>query len=180
MINQNSTLSIDTFIEKVLYDKKKGYYSQKNPLGIKGDFITAPLVSPLFSEMIAVWVISFWMKLGKPKKFSFVELGPGNGEFCKTLCRTLGNFPELRNSIKIYLLEKSKKLIKVQKKSINDKNVIWIKTLDQIKHGPVLFFGNEFFDSIPIKQFKVDKSKVFEKFIHFEKGKLELGDSSVT
>ena len=69
MINQNGTLSIDTFIEKVLYDKKKGYYSRKNPFGIKGDFITAPLVSPLFSEMIAVWVISFWIKLGKPNIF---------------------------------------------------------------------------------------------------------------
>ena len=72
MINQNGTLSIDTFIEKVLYDKKKGYYSRKS-LGIKGDFITAPLVSPLFSEMIAVWVISFWMKLKKLKKFSLLN-----------------------------------------------------------------------------------------------------------
>ena len=173
MIRHNGIHSVEKFIEIALYDKDFGYYVRKNPFGKRGDFITAPLISPLFSEMISIWIISFWIKLGKPKKFSFVELGPGNGEFCKTLCRTLGNFPELRNSIKIYLLEKSKKLIKVQKKSINDKNVIWIKTLDQIKHGPVLFFGNEFFDSIPIKQFKVNKSKVFEKFLHFEKGKFK-------
>ena len=30
----------------------------------------------------------------------------------------------------------------------------WIKNLDHIKNGPVVFFGNEFFDAIPIKQFK--------------------------
>ena len=41
------------------------FHSEKN-----GDFVTAPLISPLFSEMISVWVISFWIKLGKPKNFS--------------------------------------------------------------------------------------------------------------
>ena len=103
MIRHNGIHSVEKFVEIALYDKDFGYYVRNNPFGKRGDFITAPLISPLFSEMISIWIISFWIKLGKPKKFSFVELGPGNGEFCKTLCRTLGNFPELRNSIKIYL-----------------------------------------------------------------------------
>ncbi len=167
---KSGTFPIDVFIENALYNKKFGYYSLNIPFGKKGDFVTAPLISPLFSEMISVWVISFWIKLGKPKNFSFVELGPGNGAFCKTLCRTLKNFPEFNKSIKIYLLEKSQKLIKVQKNLIKEKNVIWIKNLNDIKNGPVLFFGNEFFDSIPIKQFEIYKSNVCEKFIKFEKG----------
>tara|TARA_A100001015_G_scaffold285353_1_gene352766 strand:- start:1275 stop:1664 length:390 start_codon:yes stop_codon:yes gene_type:complete len=115
MINQNRIHSVEEFIEKALYDKKLGYYSRYNPFGKKGGFITAPIISPLFSEMITVWAISFWIKLGKPKKFSFVELGPGNGIFCKTFCKTLENFPEFKKSIKIYLFEKSSKLIKIQK-----------------------------------------------------------------
>ena len=87
MNNLNGTHSIDKFIESALYDKNYGYYSKKNPFGKQGDFITAPLISPLFSEMILIWVISYWINLGKPKKFSFVELGPGNGSFCKTFCK---------------------------------------------------------------------------------------------
>ena len=119
MINLNGILSIDKFIERALYDKKFGYYSQNNPFGKKGDFVTSPLISSLFSEMVSIWVISFWMKIGKPKKFSFVELGPGNGAFCKTFCNTLKKFPEFEKSVKIYLLEKSEKLIKTQKNLIN-------------------------------------------------------------
>ena len=61
MINQNGIYSIDKFIEKALYDKNFGYYSQSNPFGKKGDFVTAPLISPLFSEMIFIWIISFWI-----------------------------------------------------------------------------------------------------------------------
>ncbi len=173
MIDQNGTLSIDEFIESALYDKNFGYYSQKNPFGKKGDYITSPLITPLFTEMILVWAISYWIKLGKPKKFSFVELGPGNGVFCKIFCMTLKKFPEFKKSVKIYLLEKSKRLIKIQKNFIKDKNVTWIKNIQQIKNGPILFFGNEFFDSIPIKQFKVENSDVYEKFIQLEKGKFK-------
>ena len=173
MNNQNEIFSVDKFIERALYNEKIGYYSQNNPFGKKGDFITAPLISPLFSEMIAVWAISFWIKLGKPKNFSFVELGPGDGAFCKTFCRILKNFPKFKRSVKIYLFEKSPKLKKIQKNLINNKNIIWIKSLNEIKTGPVLFFGNEFFDSVPIKQFKKNKSEIFEKFLQFEKGKFK-------
>tara|TARA_Y100000816_G_scaffold239722_1_gene186110 strand:- start:1730 stop:2776 length:1047 start_codon:yes stop_codon:yes gene_type:complete len=173
MNNQNEIFSVDKFIERALYNEKIGYYSQNNPFGKKGDFITAPLISPLFSEMIAVWAISFWIKLGKPKNFSFVELGPGDGAFCKTFCRILKNFPKFKRSVKIYLFEKSSKLKKIQKNLINNKNIIWIKSLNEIKTGPVLFFGNEFFDSVPIKQFKKNKSEIFEKFLQFEKGKFK-------
>ena len=173
MINQNCTYSVEEFIERALYDKKLGYYSQRNPFGNDGDFVTAPLISPLFSEMISIWIISYWVKLGKPKNFSIVELGPGNGAFCKTLCRVLKNFPELKKSTNIYLVEKSERLAKIQKNLIKDKNVFWIKKLSHIKKGPVLFFGNEFFDSIPIKQFKVKKFEIYEKYLNFENGKFK-------
>ena len=48
----------------------------KIPFGKTGDYITAPTISNLFSEIIAIWFISTWEKLGKPKKFNIVELRP--------------------------------------------------------------------------------------------------------
>ena len=140
MIYENGTYSVDEFVESALYDKNYGYYTKNYPFGKKGDFVTAPLISPLFSEMISVWIISFWIELGKPNNFSFVELGPGNGAFCKTFCRILESFPDFKKSVKIYLLERSKKLIQIQKNEINNKNVIWVKSLNQIKTGPVRYY----------------------------------------
>ena len=63
-------IPIDEFISNVLYDKTHGYYSKKIPFGKNGDFITAPEVSFLFSEILAIWVISFWEHLKKPKNFN--------------------------------------------------------------------------------------------------------------
>ena len=63
---KNDLVTLDKFIEESLYDKEHGYYMKKNPFGKSGDFITAPSISILFSEMIAIWVISFWEKLDCP------------------------------------------------------------------------------------------------------------------
>ena len=72
-----------------MYDKKNGYYMNNNPFGVIGDFTTAPNISRLFSEMIAIWIISFWKSLGCPKKFNLVELGAGNGEMMRIILESL-------------------------------------------------------------------------------------------
>ena len=79
IFKDKKSLPLNTFIDKALYNKKYGYYSKKNPIGAKGDFITAPLISELFGEMLGIWCIAFWEKLGKPKNINIVELGSGEG-----------------------------------------------------------------------------------------------------
>ena len=70
---QKFNIPLDEFINLSLYDKDHGYYMKKNPFGKKGDFTTAPNISRLFSEMIAIWIISFWQNLGSPKNFNLIE-----------------------------------------------------------------------------------------------------------
>ena len=86
-------IPLDEYINLSLYDKKKGYYMKKNPFGEKGDFTTSPNISRLFSEMIAVWILSFWQNSGSPRNFNLVELGAGNGEMMKIIIESLKNFP---------------------------------------------------------------------------------------
>ena len=99
---------LDKFINFSLYNKKFGYYMKKNPFGKKGDFITAPNISRLFTEMIAIWIISFWKSLGSPKKFNLIELGAGNGEMMKVLTESFENFPDFLKSCNFIIHEKSK------------------------------------------------------------------------
>ena len=162
-------IPIDEFISNVLYDKTHGYYSKKIPFGKNGDFITAPEASFLFSEILAIWVISFWEHLKKPKNFNVVELGPGNGLLNKIMIKTFKKFPKFFNSSKIYLYEKSKKLEKIQKKLLHKENLKWLKNFKSIKKGPVIFLGNEFFDAIPIKQYEIIENIDYERFVKLNK-----------
>ena len=159
---------IDKFISNALYNKDFGYYSKKIPFGKDGDFITSPGISSLFSESIALWVISLWLHMDKPKTFNVVELGPGNGLMCKTLLAVFKKFPIFFDSVNIFLYEKSKKLKKLQKNNLNSKKVKWIENFNTIKKGPIIFLGNEFFDAIPIKQFKKINNILYEKYVKLE------------
>ena len=38
------------------------------------------------------------------------------------------------------------------------------RQFDNIKNGPIIFFGNEFFDAIPIKQFLIERNTIKEKY----------------
>ena len=161
--------AVDKFFQNILYDKKNGYYATKQPFGEKGDFITAPNISNLFSEIIAIWMVSSWHVLGKPKNFNIIELGPGDGNLTRILLKVFKKFPKFNRAKKIYLYEISNFLKNLQKKNIKNNKVQWIKNFKNIKKGPVIFFGNEFFDAIPIKQFKIKNGLLFEKFYTLNK-----------
>tara|TARA_B100000029_G_C17456237_1_gene916815 strand:+ start:169 stop:1230 length:1062 start_codon:yes stop_codon:yes gene_type:complete len=169
ILKEQKSIPIDQFINLALYNKKFGYYMKKNPFGKKGDYITSPLVSNLFGEMIAIWCVAFWEHLGKPKKISIVELGPGDGSLCVDLLSAFKNFKEFYNCLNIKLLEKSNILQKIQKKKIKNKKVKWLKKINDINHGPIIFLGNEFFDSLPIKQIYKKNNIFFEKHVKLSK-----------
>ena len=98
---KDKLIPIDLFLDKILYHKKLGYYQKKNPFGKRGDFVTAPNISNVFSEMIAIWFVSFWENLNRPDRINFIELGPGNGDFSLSLINTLKRFPNLSKATKI-------------------------------------------------------------------------------
>tara|TARA_B100000780_G_scaffold185354_1_gene130162 strand:- start:7 stop:1071 length:1065 start_codon:yes stop_codon:yes gene_type:complete len=166
---KSKEIPIDKFVANALYDKNYGYYSKKVPFGKHGDFITSPEISFLFSEILALWVIALWEHLNKPKLFNVVELGPGSGQMSSVLIRVFKKFPDFYDSMNIFLYEKSKNLKQLQKKNLFGEKVKWINSFDYIKSGPVIFLGNEFFDAIPIKQYKKFNNVLYEKFVRLEK-----------
>ena len=114
--NNSKILPVDKFVENVLYNKKVGYYSSRIPFGKTGDFLTAPGISNLFSEIIGIWLVTTWNSLGRPKKFNIVELGPGDGSLTKILLKTFKQFPLFYKATNIFLYEKSNLLKILQKK----------------------------------------------------------------
>jgi cyclopropane-fatty-acyl-phospholipid synthase len=164
-ISNNKHISFDKFVDIALYHKKTGYYMKKNPFGKDGDFITAPNISILFSEMLAIWCIAFWEHLGYPKKINIIELGAGNGEMMCRMIKVFERFNKFRKSSNYFILEKSQFLKKIQKKKLNSHKITWLNSINKLKNGPNIFLANEFFDALPIKQFIKKNNKWYEKSI---------------
>ena len=144
---------------------------RKNPFGREGDFITAPNISRMFSEMLAIWILGFWENLENPKKINLVELGAGNGEMMKILLETFKKFPVFFDSCNILIHEKSLKLKKIQKDKLDKDKIIWITDLKEIKKFPTIFIANEFFDAMAIKQFTKKKDLWVEKYVNLKNKK---------
>ena len=170
-ISKSTSLPLDKFIEWALYDKNSGYYIKKNPFGKEGDFITAPNITRLFSEIISIWAITFWESIGSPKKFNLIELGAGNGEMMRVITETLKNFPECYNACNFMIHEKSNFLINQQKKNLDSEKISWIKDIKKINSYPTLYLANEFFDAIPIKQFFKKNEGWVERFVELKNSK---------
>lgn len=147
------SISISDFMNAALYHKEYGYYMNKLPLGKDGDFITAPEISQLFGETIAVWIMNTWEKLGKPSKFSLVELGPGKGTLIHDVIRVTKKYSCFFSSMDIHLVEISPILQKIQKEKLKGLDINWHTDVDNLPNQPTIFFANELFDALPIDQF---------------------------
>jgi SAM-dependent MidA family methyltransferase len=174
IIIENGPISIASFMEISLNDKKYGYYRKKMPLGSKGDFVTSPDISQIFGEIIGIWILDIWIKLNEPDNFQIVDLGGGRGTLLKDISRVLKN--KVSNFIFIDINEE---LIKLQKKAL--KNASHFEKINDIPKIPTIFIGNEFLDTFPVHQFiKKDNcwkevcvnSKSNDLFLSFETTKL--------
>jgi len=178
-LKNNRKIPLDKFINQALYDKSKGYYMSNNPIGPKGDFVTAPNISIMFSEMITIWLIAFWEKIGCPKNINIVELGAGNGEMMYQILNTVKKFKNFEQSSNFFIFEKSQHLKKIQKKKIKLQKVKWINSFKKISKFPTIFIANEFFDALPIKQFIKKENIWFEKYIFKKNRSLKFFEKKI-
>ncbi len=149
-LNHKNIIPFDKFMADMLYNTKKGYYIKSNPFGKNGDFITSPNISIMFSEMIAIWCLSFLKNQNLQKKISIIELGAGNGEM---IFQIISIFKKLGIKAKFFIIEKSNHLIKIQKKKLSSYGVKWLKSVSEVITKNNIFLANELFDALPVKQF---------------------------
>ncbi len=154
LIEESGSISIAQFMEIAMYDLHNGYYVNANPIGKDGDFTTAPEISQLFGEMIGIYCVNTWMKMGSPKKFNLVELGPGKATLMLDLLRATKNVSGFNQAMHIHLVDTNNNLIKIQKDALKGNKVSWHKEISSLpKDLPLIIIANEFFDCLPINRY---------------------------
>jgi SAM-dependent MidA family methyltransferase len=106
-IRQDGPLTAAEYMAACLHDPDDGYYATRPRLGAGGDFITAPLVSQMFGELIGLWAVEVWTRLGAPDRFRLVELGPGDGRLMQDALRAARLAPGFAAAAELWLVETS-------------------------------------------------------------------------
>lgn len=141
-------MRLDTFMAACLGH----YYATRDPLGARGDFVTAPEVSQMFGELIGLWAAQVWLDQGMAPRFVLAELGPGRGTLMADALRATARVPGFSAAAEVWLVETSPVLRQRQAEALVGRLVHWVDDIGALPPGPLIVIANEFFDALPIRQ----------------------------
>lgn len=153
-IAQRGPLSIDRYMQLCLLHPTHGYYTQSQPFGAAGDFVTAPEISQMFGEMLGLWAAQVWIDAGRPAPFNLVELGPGRATMMADLLRAAGSVPGFLDAATIQLIEASPALRQTQATTLAPHDITHVSAITDMPARFSLIFANEYFDALPTRQFQ--------------------------
>jgi NADH dehydrogenase [ubiquinone] 1 alpha subcomplex assembly factor 7 len=149
-------MALADYMARALGDATHGYYMQRQPFGIAqehgGDFITAPEVSQMFGELLGAWCADLWQRAGCPAPFALVELGPGRGTLMADALRAATHAKGFADAAQVHFVETSPRLRLLQQQAIP--HAQWHDSVTSLPALPSIVLANEFFDALPIAQYR--------------------------
>lgn len=168
IVANKGKISFSRYMQLALYAPGLGYYSAGlTKLGEKGDFVTAPEISPLFAQCLAQQCLQVLSML---KQGQILEFGAGTGIMAAELLKTL----ERQNSLpeKYLILEISAELRQRQQQLLQKRlphlfdRIEWIDSLPKNFSGIVI--ANEILDAMPVDRFRIDQQVIHEFYVGFD------------
>lgn len=170
----NNWLPFDDYMSTALYTPELGYYTNENsPFSMwatSGDFITAPLLTPLFGACLAYQAIEVFKRTNS---FKILEIGAGTGRLAADI---LTKLTELHIDVQYFILELSASLRAEQQATVTKitpkiiSEVTWLDELPSNFNG--LIIGNEVLDAMPVKLIGMNHGRRFERGISQKNGEL--------
>jgi NADH dehydrogenase [ubiquinone] 1 alpha subcomplex assembly factor 7 len=167
-IRAGGPIPISRFMSACLHDPQDGYYATRPRLGEDGDFITAPLVSQMFGELLGAWTVETWRRIGRPSRVLLVEAGPGDGTLIGDVLRTGRLDPEFLAAAELWLIETSAPLEALQRQRLMAAggSPSWAASLADLPgDAPMILLANEFLDCLPVRQFVRTAEGVAERAV---------------
>ncbi|MDX1742817.1 MAG: SAM-dependent methyltransferase [Ruegeria sp.] len=174
-IAQDGPMSVADYMTECLLHPTFGYYTTRDPLGGRGDFITAPEISQMFGELIGLSLAQSWLDQGRPDPFVLAELGPGRGTLMADLLRATARVPGFNDAAQIMLFEASPTLRDIQAQTLKGYQPRWVDSVADLPEAPLFLVANEFFDALPIRQFLRDGTGWRERLIGADGNTLTWG-----
>ncbi|MFZ9035378.1 MAG: class I SAM-dependent methyltransferase [Francisellaceae bacterium] len=159
--DRGGQISFQKYMQMALYDGQFGYYMNgREKLGAQGDFITAPMVCPLFSQTFAAVFAEILPQLGD--EAVIIEFGAGNGDFardCLSYLDSLNRLPRHYYIIELspFLRRKQQVLLKTELPHLYHR-LIWLDKLPENRLDAIVF-ANEVLDAMPVELFGYQQGK---------------------
>ncbi len=184
---QGGKIPFIDYMQEVLYSEN-GYYSAGAvEISGSGDFSTYSEEKE-FGYCLAKQLQEMWDKMGRPEKFSVVEMGAGNGSLARNIISFMRlNAPSLYEALDYVIIEISSELVdKKQKPRLAEyrEKVRWVKgnalEMSQLEEIEGVFLSNELVDEFPVHRVKKVNGEFKEIYVTYRGGRFQdtLGELS--
>lgn len=151
-----TTIAFDRFMEAALYHPAFGYYSTRvDPFGERGDFVTAPEVTPLFGQTLARTAAAVQRQLGGGE---ILELGAGSGALAASMLAGLQQLEALPSAYRILELSAQRRAEQQTRlKALSPELRERVSWLDRLPERPTrgVILANEVLDAMPVRLFAI-------------------------
>jgi SAM-dependent MidA family methyltransferase len=161
---EQSDLPFRDFVELALYHPEFGYYSGAlSPAGREGDFITSPLLSPLFGDVLGDLIDEFLRRAGDAVS-QVVDVGCGDGALIRALA-------EKKPGIALIGVDRN------LHRTVPHPRVRYLESLDQIPAAEArLIISNELFDALPFARLVQRGDELHELWVTQRDGALDWSE----
>ena len=172
------SISFAEFMHYALYAPRLGYYSAGNrKFGARGDFVTAPEISGLFTRILGRQCAAVLQHLGNG---SVLEFGAGSGRLAVdllTVLARLGTPPREYRILEVSadLRERQHRLLREE---LGDRAdcVVWLDRMPDSHRGVII--ANEVLDALPVERFLKRDQRVLQLRVADEDGEFVFVDEA--
>lgn len=159
-------LSFREFVELALYHPEFGYYARgENPIGKERDFVTSPLMSPVFGYALSRLADEFSGSMGDEVS-TIVDVGCGDGALILNMAAA-----ESAGKARFFGVDRSLDRVSL---AAADTEVTFVRTLDEVpQDGPRLTVSNELFDALPFSRLVQRGEHLHELWVTERNGELD-------
>ena len=149
-------MTFEHYMALCLYHPQFGYYMQaRERTGAAGDYFTSSDLDPVFARLIARQAAEMWKVIGRPRHFSWVEMGAGRGlfaaDFLSWSARALPEFAAALDYVAVEPAPARRRCIeqRLAEEGLGGK-VRLLASLDELAPVAGCFFSNELVDAFPV------------------------------
>jgi len=178
---QGGWIPFDRFMQLALYEPGLGYYAAKpGKIGPRGDFVTAPEISPLFARTLAAQVAQAFEQV--PPRL--LEFGAGSGVLAAELIAELtrlGTPPQSYGIVEVSAdlkAQQQSRLLEVPSRTTGHAGagtgIRWLDAPPDAFEGVIV--ANEVLDVMPVKMFARRGGQTFERGLEADSGELRWAE----
>ena len=163
-IARHGPITFSEYMARALYGPG-GYYSRHNA---GADYYTSPQVHPAFGALLAAYLFHLWTLLDRPRPFTIVEPGAGNGLLCRDILTAAAGLPDGFHEAARYVACDLRPIAGWERSQARAQRIAADALRLPLRGGIGCVISNELLDALPVHRVRMDGGRLRELYVDVE------------